>query len=386
MRLNNLPFQRSLKVPLGISSVKTSNLLGNGLFFFCKDPGLPYQSPLGRTIFGKLKKLVLEEHQRGDFSEIKIPGFMRREILEDGETLEESFRDKLITLPEPMNGYILLTTHEMDTLDYLSKEKLSHRNLPLRVFSSNQLLRPLRDPKGILRCREFEVVMALSVDNDEAGFRGSLGSYGAVSEFVFNRLGIPVRKCVNETGQRDSPHAGFDLEYFYRGTEGDNLVLDPEEGRIKALSLSMGYRFRPQRQSLRVASTDNTLVEPVIGTYAMGLERLMYAVFDASRDEAGFDLPAVVRPFDVSILVFPSSSGEEFRIGMEIYDKLRNLGTEVLLDDRGHTKRVERGRFSDYLGIPQKVIVTKSGIFRVNRKEEKGERFNSLEGAVDYYS
>ncbi|HDZ61102.1 MAG TPA: hypothetical protein ENH46_05330, partial [Candidatus Pacearchaeota archaeon] len=361
MRLSSLPLQNLMRIPKGIMDKKTSELIDLGFIVDYKNPGLPYYPPIGDIILSNVRNMVMRKHSEVGALKIKMPSFMRRDLLNQGEKIEETFKKKFVMVPEPMEKYMLLTTHEAEILDYLSRDKISHKALPLKLFTNKDILRPIKDPKGILKCREFEVVMMLSLDKDRVSFNESLEAYKHISESIFGDLNIPVRLCLGGENRRGS-HLDFDLEYFYEGEEGDNLVLDDSEGRVKALSLSMGYEFMPSVNKVSLISSGNEEIKPVVGTYAIGLERVLYTAFDSSRDNQGFNLPKQIRPFDSSVLLFDVDSQASNSLANKIYQGLNESGSRVLYDDRKRIKRKEKAELSDFLGIPIKIIVSKSGI------------------------
>ncbi len=373
----------TLDVPNNLGDALTSKLMETCFFNF-KEPGLAYQSPIGRKAYEKLNRFLVKKHEDLGGVEIRLPTCMKKDVLEKGEEIPESFAKKMVSLPSPMKDYILTTTHEMDVLDYVAQEKISHNNLPLHLFATQRIIRPIKDPKGILKCRDFGVILMLSINKNEACFTNSLTKYQTICEDIFKNLNIEFQKKTNYGIERTKPNEGFDLEYFYLGSEGDNLEISSSGQRIKALSLAMAYRYKPKDTLVSLVSENNKIEKPTVGTYAIGLERLMYATFDCTRDKVGFALPAQIRPFDVSVLVFPSSGNSEFETAEKIYAILKKSDHSVMLDDRKGTNRVKKARFSDFIGIPEKVIVSPSGIRIVSRGMAEGKRFSSIEETVNY--
>lgn len=368
MKTSSYPFSNHLIIPTRIRDTKTSELVKRGPFISLKYPGLIHYMPIGDIVLNKLKYLLKSEYDSLGAMEVKIPSYMKRNLLDLGETVEKTFSNKFVMLPPPMEKYMVLTTHEMEILDWLERENISYKSLPIYLSFSKDMLRPIKHPKGILKLREFEVQAMLSLDLDQSGFKKSLRRYAKICESIFNRLKIPYQKKTFNGKSRRGSHLDFDLEYFYRCTEGENVLLLSNGEKEKALSLSMGYRYLPLSNFIEVTNRYNQRINPVVGTYAMGLERLLFASFDSSRDDRGFNLPESIRPFDVSVLVF----GNEERLcqkAEKIYKTLSQKGESVLLDDRLRSKRFDKVKLSDYLGIPDKIIVSKSGVRNLKREE-----------------
>ncbi len=374
MKTSKFPFSNFLNIPKKLKGVKTSDLMEKGLIVLFKNPGLPYYSPIGSMIFDRLKSMIEKEHESLGAMKVEIPGCMKKSLLKYGESIEKTFSNKFVTLPKPMRGYMLTTTHEVDMLDWLKKENLSYKQFPLYLFSSKKILRPIKNPKGILKLVEPEIFMMLSLDANKEGFKNSLRKYSKMCETIFNRLGINYKKRSVELEKRRSPHSDFDLEYFYKTPEGENILKENE----KALSLSMAYKYNISPGFITFQNAKNKNLTPVVGTYGMGLERLLFASFDSSRDSKGFNLPECIRPFDSSILIF--GNGEKlFKKAEEIYDNLVSENKKVLLEDKMRCKRINKARLSDYLGIPKKIIVSKSGVREIKREGFNYSNINSCQ-------
>lgn len=368
MKTTTLPFSNSLIIPGDTERMKTSELMEAGPIFSMRYPGMVHYMPIGNMIIERLRNLVKHAHASMGSLEVKIPNYMKRGLLDSGEKVEKTFADKFVILPDPMGDYMILTTHEMELLDWLKGDGISYKSLPIRISFTKGIFRPIKNPKRILKLREVEVQAMLSLDADQSGFENSLQEYANACESIFEKLQIGYVKQVSKTRNKTSPHSGFDLEYFYKSEEGEN-VSSPSDGiKEKVLSLSMGYKYAPLPEFIRVTNQKNQLADPVVGTYAMGLERLLFASFDSSRDQFGFDIPEAIRPFDSSVLVFGDEK-ELYQKAKKIYESLSQEGKTVLFDDRPRAKRVEKARLSDYLGIPTKIIVSKSGIRSLKRKE-----------------
>ncbi|MDA3856150.1 MAG: hypothetical protein PF569_07880 [Candidatus Woesearchaeota archaeon] len=374
MKLSNLPHSSNLKVPKDFKTKNTSDLIENFIFSFYKEPGLPYHSPIGEMIFSRIRDIIVEEHLRFGASKIKIPGFMRRGVLDNGEPIAETFAKKFIMLPQPMNNYMVMTTPEMEVLDYLNQCEYSYRNLPIKLFYMNQILRPIKKPKGTLKSREFEVAMMLSLDNNREDLGKSLQEYELISENIFDRLKIPIRKVLN---------LNFDLEYFYEASEGDNLELGDNE-RVKALSLSMGYEYKPKDGLVKVRSRENNKIRPKILTYGLGIERCFYCALDSARDDLGFSFPEQIRPFELAIISLDSKDKLELELGDKIYQQLKKTNSKVYLDNRCGISKKEKYSLTEFLGVPNKISLLGNKISVSNRENTFVTSFNSLEDLMNH--
>ena len=108
----------------------------------------------------------------------------------------------------------------------------------------------------------------------------------------------------------------------------------------------------------RVLDHNGKEVAPIMGSYGIGIERILTAAVEQSNDENGFWLPPSIAPFDV-VVVSTNSKDEAIRNASE--DMARQLeasGFDVLLDDRDERPGV-KFKDADLVGIPFRINVGK---------------------------
>lgn len=370
MRLSKQLFTFNMKKPIGYSDSKTSSLLEDGIFTYFRDSGIPFYLPIGRKILTNLHKVFLEEAENLGMSHLEIPAIMRDKVLEEGEEIVDTFNERIIRLKnKSLKGYHLLTTPEPMILDLASISLHSHHQLPIRFVYNVDVVRGMQKPKGMLRGKQFKTFMGNSIDKDRESLNNSLGLFEQLSDKIFKRLEIDVHKRRNR--------GGIDIEHFYFGIEGDNLVM-PEidsEKRVKALSLSMAYHYNPEKQvKARFRNKQNKNSRVIYGTFGLGTQRVFYALFDTNRDERGFDLPLDLAPFKYSILPVKLGDLEEAE---KLYETIKKVS---LIDDRINMTFGERVSFSDYIGIPWKIIYGNGSYTLKSRDEFIEQKFSSSSG------
>ena len=374
MKLKNVPHSNNLKKPKDIQNKNTSDLLEDTVFFYYKNPGLPHISPIAEKILSNMREVFEDELSKFGASKINIPKYMKRNLMDKGEKINKTFEEKFIDLKQPMENYMILTTPEMEVLDYIGQSEHSYKNLPLKVFFNLDILRPIKKPKGILKSRQFEVFNMLSIDEDNSSFKERINEYETISENIFNQLGISYKK-VNDMD--------FDVEYYYEGNEGDNVDLG-EDKKVKALSLSMGYKFEPKNSLVRIISKNNNKIDPIISTFGIGLERTLYSCADMSRDRFGFSFPERIRPFDGSILLL-NKTEDEIKYGNELYDKLKNAGYEICLDDRLSVNKKEKYELSEYIGTKNKILLYNNSYVVKDRNNEELREYGDISSLIDNF-
>jgi prolyl-tRNA synthetase len=119
----------------------------------------------------------------------------------------------------------------------------------------------------------------------------------------------------------------------------------------------LGYRYS-QSMGARVLDKDGKEVMPIMGSYGIGIERILTAAIEQNHDDNGFWLPQAIAPFDV--VVTPTNVTEErlLATAVEIAEKLERAGLQVLLDDRDERPGV-KFKDADLVGIPFRVTVGK---------------------------
>jgi len=119
----------------------------------------------------------------------------------------------------------------------------------------------------------------------------------------------------------------------------------------------LGYKYS-ESMGARVLDRNGKEVTPIMGSYGIGIERILTAAIEQSNDENGFWLPPSIAPFE--IVITPTNVGDEKlkSVAENIVQQLEAAGFEVLLDDRDERPGV-KFKDADLVGIPYRVTVGK---------------------------
>ena len=119
----------------------------------------------------------------------------------------------------------------------------------------------------------------------------------------------------------------------------------------------LGYKYS-QSMGARVLDRNGKEVTPIMGSYGIGMERILTAAVEQGNDEDGFWLPAAIAPFE--IVVSPTNVKDEnlTNAAIDIATRLESAGFDVLLDDRDERPGV-KFKDADLVGIPFRVTVGK---------------------------
>jgi prolyl-tRNA synthetase len=193
----------------------------------------------------------------------------------------------------------------------------------------------------------------------------------------------------NVTPGRDfQPMAYVDLRSVTAGESCPNcgapLRIDTavEIGHI----FKLGYKYS-ESMGARVLDRNGKEVTPIMGSYGIGIERILTAAIEQSNDENGFWLPAQIAPFE--IVVTPTNVGDEKvkNVAEDIAQKLDAAGLEVLLDDRDERPGV-KFKDADLIGIPYRVTVGKKvteGTVEVVRRSTREMQDASIGAITGYF-
>jgi prolyl-tRNA synthetase len=136
---------------------------------------------------------------------------------------------------------------------------------------------------------------------------------------------------------------------------GNTLRIDTavEIGHI----FKLGYRYS-ESMGARVLDKNGKEVTPIMGSYGIGIERILTAAVEQSNDENGFWLPPAIAPFE--IVVTPTNVKDEslMRAALDIGTRLEAAGFDVILDDRDERAGVKFND-ADLVGIPFRITVGK---------------------------
>jgi prolyl-tRNA synthetase len=303
------------------------------------------------------------------------------------------------------------TNEEMITSLFRDEVK-SYRDLPRTLYHIQWKFRDEVRPRfGVMRGREFLMKDAYSFDLDEAGARQSYYTQMLAYLRTFQRLGIqavPMKAAsgpiggdlshefivLAPTGESevfyDAAYEQFDWqqsELRYGDEEGLQALFDRvnstyaatdethDETRWNAVSadrqrtgrgIEVGHIFYfgdkySASMGLKVSGRDGTPVTPMMGSYGVGVSRLVGAVIEASHDDAGIIWPEAVAPWRVGIVTMRADDEASVAAADTLYEKLQDAQVDVLYDDRDERGGVKLGSM-DLIGLPWQVIVGPRGI------------------------
>jgi len=122
----------------------------------------------------------------------------------------------------------------------------------------------------------------------------------------------------------------------------------------------LGYKYS-EAMGARVLDVNGKEVTPIMGSYGIGIERILTASIEQSNDANGFWLPPSIAPFAVVVTVTNIKDEALLKVGEALAAELDAAGLDVLLDDRDERAGV-KFKDADLVGIPYRITVGKKAV------------------------
>jgi prolyl-tRNA synthetase len=119
----------------------------------------------------------------------------------------------------------------------------------------------------------------------------------------------------------------------------------------------LGYKYS-ESMGARVLDPNGKEVTPIMGSYGIGIERILTAAIEQSHDANGFWLARSIAPFEVVVTITNATDANLLAVGERIATDLEAAGFDILLDDRDERAGV-KFKDADLIGIPYRINVGK---------------------------
>jgi prolyl-tRNA synthetase len=191
--------------------------------------------------------------------------------------------------------------------------------------------------------------------------------------------------------RRVTPGEDFEAEFcdLRQAAEGDTSVIDGSPLTVhKTVEIGhifkLGYKYS-KAMNLHVTNEAGEEIPPIMGSYGIGLERILTAAVELYHDNDGIVLPAAIAPFTVVITPVNINDDAQRQAAAEIYDACKAAGFDPLLDDRDERPGV-KFKDADLIGIPYRITVGKKlpqGIVELVERRGKRSTDVPVEKVVD---
>ena len=384
---------------------KNADLLIRGGFIHKEMAGVYSYLPLGLRVLKKIEYIIRDEMNKVGGIEMKTSILQDKEVWEKTNRWDDNEVDIWFKTKLKNGGEIGLSwSNEENFANILKQYVSSYKDLPLYLFDFKDILRnEVRSKSGILRGREFYWKALYSFSRNEEEHNGFYEKMKIAYQNIFKRAGIGhVTYLTFASGGAFSKYshefqsltsAGEDTIYVSEdkaiavnkevmeeevlaslNLEKDKLVEHRaiEVGNIFTLGIS-------KSEALGLSYTDkNGEKNPVfMGSYGIGLGRLMGTVVEVLSDDKGIIWPESIAPFSTHLLVLGDNE-MVLKEANQVYEKLQKMGIDVLFDDRSEMSAGEKFADADLLGMPYRILVSErslkeGGIELKKRNEAKGK-------------
>ena len=366
--------------------------------------------PLGYRVLRKIEQIVREEQDRSGAVELLMPTLQSADLWRQSGRYD-AYGPEMLRIQDRHDREMLYgpTNEEMITSLFRDGAK-SYRDLPRTLYHIQWKFRDEVRPRfGVMRGREFLMKDAYSFDLDEVGGRHSYNRMFVAYLNTFARIGLRAIPMAADTGPIGgdlshefivlAPTGESDVFYHsnwekpaelssvdFEDVGGLQRIVDgytadyaaTDEKRDPAAEAEAGDELRQSRgvevghifffgtkysapMGLKVQAPDGSEVVPQMGSYGIGVSRLMGAIIEASHDDKGIIWPDAVAPYQVALINMRVDDAACVAAADDLYRRLEAAGVEVLYDDRD-----ERGgaKFAtaDLIGLPWQVVVGPKGL------------------------
>ena len=366
--------------------------------------------PLGLRVLRKIEQVVRREQDRIGH-EMLMPTIQPADLWRESNRYDAYGPEMLRVSDRHQRDMLYGPTNEEQITDIFRGSVKSYRDLPKMLYHIQWKFRDEVRPRfGVMRGREFLMKDAYSFDLDLAGARHAYNRQFVAYLRTFAQMGlkaIPMRAetgpiggdmshefvILADTGESevhcDAALLDFDLpgEEAYDRADLSALVERwtgvyaatddkhdpaefaarvPAERRRAARGLEVGHIFYfgtkySEAMGAQVTGPDGEAVTVEMGSYGIGVSRLVGAIIEASHDQRGIIWPQSVAPFGIGLVNLKSGDAACDAACADLFQRLARAGCDVLYDDRDERAGV---KFADMelIGLPWQLRIGPRGL------------------------
>lgn len=393
---------------------KNAVLLTRAGFIHKELAGVYSYLPLGWRVIQKIKKIVNNEMEKIGSVEFLMSSLQNKEIWEktnrwSDEKVDVWFKSRLKNDTEVGFGW----SHEEPITELMTMHIGSFRDLPVYVHQfQNKMRNETRAKAGIMRCREFIMKDMYSFARNEEEHIAFYNKATEAYKNVFQKVGLGNITFVTSASGgvftdkfshefQTICEAGEDNIYVHKDGELalneeifndetlEKLEVSREDFEMKkAAEVGNIFTFgteKCEQLGLNFTNDVGDKVPVYLGSYGIGISRLMGVMAEIFSDEKGIIWPKEVAPFRVHLI----SLGDDQAIrelADEVYKTLEARNIEVLYDDRD-LRAGEKFADSDLMGIPTRVVIgdkaLESQMLEVKERNSNEAKMMTIEHLID---
>ena len=382
--------------------------------------------PMGLKVLRKVEQIVKQEMDKIGCLQVLMPTIQPAELWQESGRFDAYGKEMLKIKDRHDRDVLYGPTAEEVITDIFRKNVTSYKDLPKVFYQIHWKFRDEIRPRfGVMRGREFFMKDGYSFDLDEENARKTYNKIYEAYFRIFQKMGLNAIALRAETGAigGDLSHEFhilantgeseifYDkkLEEFIEKGEFDfekmqniyamaddmhdekNCPINKED-LISKRGIEVGHIFNfgqkySRSMNAKVAGPNNEEIHPNMGSYGIGVSRVVAAAIEASHDKNGIIWPEAIAPFDVAIVNIKPGDENCDKVCEEITQNLQKQGKEVLIDD---TKSGIGQKLSniDLIGIPTQIILgprsLKDGKIEVKNRKTGEKQEISLDSLANY--
>ena len=365
--------------------------------------------PLGHRVLRKIEQIVREEQDAAGAIELLMPTIQPADLWRQSGRYEDYGKEMLRIKDRHERDMLFGPTAEEVITDIFKSYVKSYRELPRNLYNIQWKFRDEIRPRfGVMRGREFLMKDAYSFDLDYKGARIAYQKMFLAYLKTFARMGlraIPMKAesgpiggdmshefiILAETGESavfcdkawleldvlsNAPAYDQDLDPFfnthtsiYAATEEKHDAATcpvPAEQLATARGIEVGHIFHFGTKYSKplgavVTGPNGETITLEMGSYGIGVSRLVAAIIEASHDDNGIIWPESVAPYKVGLINLKQGDEACDKVCEDLYDDLLTAGVEVLYDDRAERPGVKFADM-DLIGLPWHLTVGPRGL------------------------
>jgi prolyl-tRNA synthetase len=397
---------------------KNAQLLIRAGFVHKEMAGVYAYLPLGLRVVENIKRIVREEMDSIGGQEMIMTALQRKDVWEQTDRWDDAkvdvwFKSALKSGTEVGFGW----SHEEPITQMMKQYIASYRDLPVYAYQFQTKLRnELRAKSGIMRGREFVMKDMYSYTTDEDAHKAFYDAATQAYLRVFERVGLGDRTFLTFASGgaftqfshefQALSDVGEDVIYLHRGKKLaiNKEVLEPavldqlevtrdELEEVKAVEVGNIFSFgdaKSRQLGLFFKNEEGEEVPVILGSYGIGITRLMGVIVETFADDKGMVWPEAVAPFRVHLVCLVPNDPAVAAYADALNEELVAAGIEPLYDDRD-VRAGEKLADADLIGIPTRILVGKDTLAtgelevvnRVSGQMKKVRRENLLAAFQD---
>ena len=371
--------------------------------------------PLGLKVLKKIEDIIRKFHNLYGCQELLMPTIQSSSIWKKSERYND-YGPEMLKFRDRNKKELLYGPTNEELITEIFKEYInSYKDLPKNLYQIQWKFRDeIRPRYGVMRCREFLMKDNYSFDISKNDAEKSYDNMFKCYLEIFNEIGINVIPVKADSGAMggDLSHEfhliskSGDTDIYYDKKIGDinglnarnsfkllrnlySVTKDEYKKKqdldasklIKTKGIEIGHIFYfgtkySDKLDAYVLNEKGQKINVEMGSYGIGISRLVAAIIESSHDEKGIIWPKNISPFNVGLINLNNKNKELIRIADKLYDYLKKNNIDVLYDDTNE-RPGEKFANIDLIGVPSQIILGENSL-KENSVEIKNRKTKKI--------